>query len=94
MPSLQSFLSKGLIPAVIGALCKLVSNDGHKSSIYEEFDDVLSKAGKPKKLSLYKERCFGLLGYSAASLLHHMEDLKSTLDVSGVNNQLVQACEI
>ena len=71
MRSLQSFLSKGLIPAVITALCKLVSNDGHKSSIHEEFDDVLKRAGKPKKLALYKERRFGLLGYSAAALLHH-----------------------
>ena len=61
MRSLQSFLSKDLIPAVISALCKLVSNDGHKSSIHEEFDDILKRAGKPKKLALYKERRFGLL---------------------------------
>ena len=28
MPSLRSFLFKGLIVAVINALCKLVTNDG------------------------------------------------------------------
>ena len=56
MPSLKSFLSKGLIPAVIEVIGKLISNDGHRSSIYEEFDDVLNKTGKSKKDALYKER--------------------------------------
>ena len=55
---------------------------------------MLSKAGKPKKLALYKERRFGLLGYSAAALLHHIDDLKNTLSDTGSNNQLVQACEL
>ena len=93
-PSLRSFLSKGVVVAAINAFCKLVSNDGHKSSIHEEFDDLLSKRNKTKKFSLYKERRFALLGYSAAALIHHFDDLKATLDATGSANQLVQACEL
>ena len=53
-PSLRSFMSKGVIIAVINALCKLVTNDGHKSSIHDEFDDILSNQNKSKNFSLYK----------------------------------------
>ena len=77
MPSLRFFLSKGLIVGVNNALCKLVTNDYHKSSIYEEVDNFLSNKQISKKLSLYKERRFGLLGYSAATLLYRFEVLLS-----------------
>ena len=49
-----------------------------KSSIYEEF----SNKRKSKKVSLYKEQQFGLLGYKATVLLYHFEDLKSMLEVN------------
>ena len=94
MPSLRSFLSKGLIVAAINALCKLVTNDARKSLIYEEYDNFLSNKQKSKKLSLYKERRFGLLRYGAAALLYHFEDLKSLLEVTNSSNQLVQACDL
>ena len=49
-----------------------------KSSVYEEF----SNKRKSKKVSLYKEQQFGLLGYNATVLLYHFEDLKSMLEVN------------
>ena len=91
MPSLKSFLSKGLIPAVIEVIGKLISNDGHRSSIYEEFDDVLNKTGKSKKHCTKKD---GLLRYCVAAILHHFNDFKNTLSDTGSNNQLAQACEL
>ena len=94
MPFLKSFISKGLIQAVIEAIGKLISNDGHSTSLYAEFEQVLNKVGKPKKLALYKERRFGLLGYSAAALLHHICDITETLSDTGASNQLVQACRL
>ena len=87
-------MSKSVIIAVINVLCKLVTNDGHKSSIHDEFDDMLRNQNKSKKFSLYKERRFGLLGYSAAALLYHIDDLKVTLGATHSGNQLVQACEL
>ena len=71
-----------------------MTNDGHKSLIYEEFDNFLSNKQKSKKLSLYKKRWFCLLGYSAAVLIYYFEGLKSTLEVTNFSNQLVQACDL
>ena len=53
-----------------------------KSSIYEEFSNFCSSKQKFKKLSLYKEQQFGLLGCNATALLYHFEDLKSMLEVN------------
>ena len=51
MPSFRSFLSKRLIVTVVNALCKLVTNDGHELSIYEEFDNFLSNKQKSKNFA-------------------------------------------
>ena len=45
--------------ALITALFKIVSNDEHKSSIYDEFGDILRNVGPTKKLGIFKERRFG-----------------------------------
>ena len=89
MASLRTFLSKCVLPAAITALCKVVSNDGHKSSIYEEFDNVLKNAEKSKKISIFKERRFGLFGYSDAALIHHIDDLKTAMETTASHNKLV-----
>jgi hypothetical protein len=80
--------------AAINAFSKLVNNDGHKSSLYEEFDSELSRNNKSKKFSIFKERRFALLGYSSAAMVHHMADIKSTLAQTNSQNQLVQACRL
>ena len=53
MPSLQSFLQKTINQAAINALSNLVTNDGHKSSLYAEFDEELEKVNKTKKFSSF-----------------------------------------
>ena len=45
--------------ALITALFKIVSNDEHKSSICDEFGDILRNVGPTKKLGIFKERRFG-----------------------------------
>ena len=48
IPILRSFLSKGqsVSLAALTALTKLAINDGHKSSLHEQFDQELQVAGK------------------------------------------------
>ena len=78
MRSLQPFLSKGLIPAVITALSKLVSNDGlgNQRSWHSTRKDALASWD------------------TVLLLFSTTEDLKNTLELSGSNNQLVQTCEM
>ena len=64
MPMLKSFLSKSrsVTLAALTAFTKLAINDGHKSSLYQEFDHVLQVTGKSKKFSGFKERRFAQMG--------------------------------
>ena len=93
---LRSFLSKGQSAtlAALTAFTKLAINDRHKSSLHEQFDKELQVAAKSKKFSEFKERCFRLLGYTAASVLYHMEKFKNVLQNPRSNNLLVQACNL
>ena len=49
-------------------------------------------AAKSGKFSEFKERCFGLLGYTAAAVLYHMDKFKNFLQNHRSNNLLIQAC--
>ena len=53
-----------------------------------------SKANRPKKFSIFKERRFALLGYTAAAQIHHFQDFMNTLTNINSRNQLVQACKL
>lgn len=80
MPSLSSFLrSKTVTEAAILAMCSLVSNNGKKSSLCEEFDNTLSKNERKKKIHDFKERRFAAFGYSAAACIYHWKDLEDLL---------------
>ena len=95
MPALKSFLTnKSVTVAALEALNKLVINDGHKSSQWEMFDKILQDKGKTKKHSQYLERRFAKLGYSAATVVYHLEDYEDLLHDVKSNNQLVQACRV
>ena len=96
IPILRSFLSKGqsVSLAALTALTKLAINDGHKSSLHEQFDQELQVAAKSAKFSEFKERRFGLLGYTAAAILYHMDEFKNVLQNPRSNNLLVQACNL
>ena len=96
MPALQSFLpsSKSVTVASLEALNKLVINNGHKSSQWQLFDKHLAETGKTKKHNQFHERRFGKLGYTASTILYHLEDYEAVLQSTKSNNQLVQACRI
>ena len=96
IPMLRSFLSKGqsVSLAALTAFTKLAINDGHKSSLHEQFDQELQVAAKSAKFSEFKERRFGLLGYTAAAILYHMDEFKNVLQNPRSNNLLVQACNL
>ena len=96
MPSLKPFLSKAksVVIAALEALTKLVCNDGHKSSMWEIFECEVASAGKTKKHSLFRERRFAQMGYTAAAILYHIPEYVATLEKTKSNNLLVQACRL
>ena len=69
-PALKPFFrgKKAVVVAGIQAILKLVSYDksGNSSSLAEEFDVIIEGEGAVKHMSLYHERRFTKLGYSAA----------------------------
>ena len=67
LPSLKSFISQGILPAATSAISKLVNNDGHTSSLYEEFDAQLEKNGRTKKFRLFK----------AAAIMWHLKYIQN-----------------
>ena len=60
MPALKPFLSKqkSAVVAALVALTKLVSNDGHKSSVWEIFECEVASVGKTKKHNLFQRAAF------------------------------------
>ena len=96
MPALKSFLvsGKSVTVTALEALNKLVANDGHLSSQWELFEKLLLDKGKTKKHSQYRERRFAKLGYTASTILHHLDDYEELLKDTKSNNQLVQACRV
>ena len=94
MPPLKSFLKKSIVLAALGALTKLSINDGHKSSMWELFEKQVAEAGKTKKHSLFRERRFAQMGYTAAAILYHIPEYEATLHNTKSNNLLLQACRL
>jgi hypothetical protein len=96
LPELKAFLpaKTTCTEAALLAFTKLCTNTGHKSSLYQEFDEILARKGKSKKFSVLKERRFCLLGYTAAAVLFHLDDIIELLANTKSNNLLVLACRI
>ena len=71
-PRLKPFLrsSKTVALAAIKALLKLVAKggDGKTTSLGDDFDQILEEDNVYKSYSLYKERRFSKLGYSAGAI--------------------------
>ena len=80
--------------AALTAFTKLAINDGHKSSLYQEFDHVLQVTGKSKKFSGFKERRFAQMGYTAAAIIYHLDEFNAILENPRSNNLLVQVCKL
>ena len=95
-PQLKSFVrqSKCVALAALKAMLSLVSHEksAKPTSLAEEFDLQLEKDGISKSMSLYKERRFTKLGYSAGSVFDCIEQYKKILNDTTCSNLLVQAC--
>lgn len=95
LPELKSFLfGKSCTESALLAFTRIAINTGHQSSLYLEFEKIIADNGKSKKFSLFKERRFCLLGYTAAAVLYHLQDFKDLLATTKSNNLLVLACRI
>ena len=85
-----------IVVAGMYALLKLVAHDksGNTTSLAEEFDHLLEKEGLYKHMALYHERRFTNLGYSAASILYALPQLRRLLAETWKTNLLVEACKL
>ena len=54
----------------------------------------MNEANKTKKHSHFQERRFAKLGYTASTILYHLEEYQAVLQKTKSNNQLVQACRV
>ena len=97
-PQLKSFVrqTKCIALAAIKAMLKLVSHEksAAKVSLSKSFDLELEKDGVYKSMSLYKERRFTKLGYSAGAILDCVQQYERVLENTTCNNLLVQACRL
>ena len=95
-PALKSFFRgrDAIVEAGIHALLKVVTYDksANSCSLADEFDYITEREGKAKHMSLYHQRRFAKLGYSAASILTALPLLQMLLDETEKSNLLVQAC--
>ena len=88
--------NKAVVAACIQAILKLVryEKSGNSSSLAKEFDVIIEREGAVKHMSLYHERRFTKLGYSAASILQAFPLLQSLLEKTWKSCLLAQTCEI
>lgn len=97
-PYLKPFFrgKDAIVEAGLQALLKLVAYDksGNSCSLADEFDYIVEREGKVKYMSLYHQRRFAKLGYSAASVLNALPLLTMLLNETEKNNLLVQACKM
>ena len=97
-PQLKSFVrqSKCVVFAALKAMLQLVSQESSAkpTSLADEFDLELEKNGLSKSMSLYKERRFTKLGYSAGAVFDCLEQYKNILRDTTCSNLLIQACQL
>ena len=83
-----------LYPFVISYANNCIDKSANSCSLADEFDFIVEREGKVKHMSLYHQRRFAKLGYSAASILNALPLLQMLLRESGKCNLLVQACRM
>ena len=97
-PSLRSFIwkSKSVVLCTMTTLLKLVSHEesAKPTSLAEEFDIILEEDNVTKLFSLYKERRFTKLGYTAGSFVDCMPQFNKLLAQTTYGTVLVQACRV
>ena len=100
-PSLKPFFcgkKAAIVLAGIAAITKLISHEKSNNTVthhqLDEFDRMLEQEGLTKLISLYKERQFTKLGYSAASVLQALPQITKLLMETGKSNLLIEACKL
>ena len=97
-PNLCSFIrqSKSVVLCATTALLKLVSHEerAKPTSLAKNFDIILEEDDVTKSFSLYKERRFTKLGYTAGSIIDGIPQFEKLLSETTYNNSLVQACRL
>ena len=97
-PSLRSFIwkSKSVVLCTMTALLKLVSHEesAKSTSLAKEFDIILEEDNVTKLFSLYKERRFTKLGYTAGSIVDCMSQFNKLLAQTTYDTVPVQACRV
>ena len=97
-PQLKSFVrqTKCITLAAIKAMLKIVAHEesAKPTSLAHDFDLQLEEDGVYKSMSLYKERRFTKLGYSAAAILDCLPQYEKVLEKTSYTNLLVQACRL
>ena len=93
-PSIPSFFCGEKCVAVCGikSFLNLVSHDKSASSTNQAglFYFILQRENQVKRISLYQERRFTKLGYSAASILDTLPYLRMLLNESHLTNQHIK----
>ena len=91
-PLLKTFFhgKKTVVEASIAAFLKLVTYDklANSCSLADKFDYVTEREGKTKHMSLYHQRKFTKLGYSAASIIATLDLLQILLHETEKDNLL------
>jgi len=97
-PRLKPFIrqSKCVVVTAMKALLKLVSHEesAKPTSLAKEFDLQLEKDGVCKSLSLYKERRFSKMGYTAGAIVECIPQFKAILEETSNTNMLTEACKL
>ena len=97
-PNLRSFIrqSKSVVLCALTALLKLVSHEesAKPTPLAKNFDIMLEEDDVTKSFSLYKERRFTKLGYTAGSIIDCIPQFEKRLSETTYNNSLVQACRL
>ena len=98
-PSLKPFFcgkKAAIVLAGIAAITKLISHEKSNNTVTlaDEFDRMLEQEGLTKLISLYKERQFTKLGYSAASVLQALPQIAKLLMETWKSNLLIEACKL
>ena len=97
-PRLRSFVrqSRSVAMCAMKGLLTLVSNEASAkpTSLSKEFDLILEKDHVAKPLSLYKDRRFTKLGYTAGAIVDCIPQFTKLLNQAKSNNLLAHACRI
>ena len=97
-PRLKSFIrqTKCLAICAMKAMLKLVANEesAKPTSLAKEFDVQLEEDGVSKPLSLYKERRFTKLGYTAGAIVECLPQFREVLNKAKKSNMLSEACKL